>query len=52
MAEVLNEVRAGRFAAELKQEEATGYPRLEQGRAQNRRTLLEETYRRLGSAKD
>jgi ketol-acid reductoisomerase len=52
MAEVLNEVRAGRFAAELKQEEATGYPRLEQARAQNRRTLLEETYRRLGSAKD
>jgi ketol-acid reductoisomerase len=52
MAEVLGEVRAGRFAAELKQEEATGYPRLEQARAQNRRTLLEETYRRLSSARD
>jgi ketol-acid reductoisomerase len=52
MAEVLNEVRAGRFAAELKQEEGTGYPRLGQARAENRRTLLEETYRRLGSAKD
>jgi ketol-acid reductoisomerase len=52
MAEVLGEVRAGRFAAELKQEEAAGYPRLEQARAQNRRTLLEETYRRLSSATD
>jgi ketol-acid reductoisomerase len=52
MAEVLGEVRAGHFATELKQEEATGYPRLEQARAENRRTLLEETYRRLSSAKD
>jgi ketol-acid reductoisomerase len=52
MAEVLGEVRAGRFATELKQEEATGYPRLEQARAENCRTLLEETYRRLTSARD
>jgi ketol-acid reductoisomerase len=52
MAEMLSEVRAGRFATELKQEEATGYRRLEQARAENRRTLLEETYRRLGSARD
>jgi ketol-acid reductoisomerase len=52
MAEVLGEVRAGHFATELKQEEATGYPRLEQARAENRRTLLEKTYRRLSSAKD
>jgi ketol-acid reductoisomerase len=52
MAEVLSEVRAGRFAAELKQEEAEGYPRLEQERAGNRETILEETYRRLSSAGD
>ena len=50
MAEVLAEVRAGKFAAELKQEEAEGYPRLEKGREDNRRTLLEETYRRLSDA--
>ena len=50
MAEVLAEVRAGRFAAELRQEEASGYPRLEKARADNRRTLLEETYRRLSDA--
>ena len=51
MAEVLAEVRAGRFAAELKQEEADGYPRLERARMENRQTLLEETYRRLSDAK-
>ena len=51
MAEVLGEVRAGRFAAELKKEEADGYPRLERARVDNRLTLLEETYRRLSDAK-
>src|SRR5205085_7387204 len=35
MAEVLEEVRAGRFAAELRREEAEGYPRLEQARREN-----------------
>lgn len=50
MAEVLSEVRVGRFAAELKQEEAEGYPRLERARSENRRTLAEETYRRLSDA--
>jgi ketol-acid reductoisomerase len=50
MAEVLAEVRAGRFAAELKREEAEGYPRLGKARLDNQQTLLEETYRRLGNA--
>jgi len=49
---VLAEVRAGRFAEELKQEEAAGYPRLERARRENRETLLEETNRGLGAAKD
>src|SRR5438309_2344538 len=48
MAEILTEVRAGKFAAELRQEEEQAYPRLEQARRANRDTLLEETYRRLG----
>jgi len=52
MTEVLAEVRAGRFAEELKQEEAAGYPRLERARRENRETLLEETNRGLGAAKD
>jgi ketol-acid reductoisomerase len=51
MAEVLTEVRAGKFAAELKLVEADGYPRLERARDENRVTLLEETYRRLSDAK-
>jgi len=51
MAEVLTEVRAGKFAAELKLEEANGYPRLERARDENRVTLIEETYRRLSDAK-
>jgi len=48
MEEVLAEVRAGRFAEELSREEAEGYPRLERARADDRTTLLEKTYRRLG----
>jgi ketol-acid reductoisomerase len=51
MAESLQGVRAGRFAAELRQEEAGGYQRLEQARRENRETLIEETYRRLSAAK-
>src|SRR3954471_10501944 len=50
MAEVLTEVRAGKFAADLTREESTGYPRLEKAREDNRRTLLEATYRRLSDA--
>src|SRR5689334_2844834 len=47
MAEVLAEVRAGRFAKDLSAEEASGYARLEKARAAARKTLLEETNRRL-----
>ena len=47
MAEVLAEVRQGRFAEELRQEEASGYTRLESARAQARETRLDETYRKL-----
>ena len=47
MREVLAEVRAGRFADELKSEEATGYRRLENERGKARSTLLEATYQRL-----
>src|SRR3954469_9156696 len=41
MAEVLAEVRAGRFAEELRREEAAGYPRLERARSENRQSLIE-----------
>lgn len=47
MAEVLKEVRAGKFATELREEEASGYERLEKARAEARSTLLDQTYRRL-----
>jgi ketol-acid reductoisomerase len=47
MAEVLQDVRGGRFAEELRREEAEGYPRLDKARQENRETLLEETYRQL-----
>jgi ketol-acid reductoisomerase len=47
MAEVLAEVRAGRFAAELSDEEASGYARLERARSDARETLLEKTFEKL-----
>ena len=47
MAEILREVRAGRFAEELRAEESSGYERLEKARSEARSTLLEQTYRRL-----
>jgi ketol-acid reductoisomerase len=50
MAEVLAEVRAGRFAEELTKEEGSGYERLERAREDTRATLLEQTYRRLSGA--
>ena len=52
MAQVLEEVRQGRFAAELRQEEATGYERLETARSQSRETLLDQTFRDLREAED
>lgn len=47
MEEVLAEVRAGRFAADLRKEEASGYERLKKARANAHSTLIEKTYRRL-----
>jgi ketol-acid reductoisomerase len=47
MRAVLREVREGRFAEELREEEASGYARLERARDEARKTLLEETFRKL-----
>ena len=47
MAEVLAEVRAGRFAEELRNEEVSGYPRLQQSRASARATLIEQVFAKL-----
>jgi ketol-acid reductoisomerase len=49
MREILAEIRAGRFAEELRQEEASGYRRLEKARHDARQSLLERTYRCLSS---
>ncbi|MEO8454039.1 MAG: ketol-acid reductoisomerase [Sphingomicrobium sp.] len=50
MVEVLEEVRQGRFAGELRQEEADGYKRLEKARAEGRQSVLNQTFRRLSDA--
>jgi ketol-acid reductoisomerase len=47
MAEVLAEVRAGHFAGELRNEEASGYPRLKAAREHAREAPIEKTYKRL-----
>ena len=47
MADVLAEVRAGRFAEELSREEADGYSRLESARSVARKSLIEQTRKRL-----
>jgi ketol-acid reductoisomerase len=47
MAEVLAEIRAGRFAEELGNEESSGYARLEKARAAALSTSIEQTYRKL-----
>jgi ketol-acid reductoisomerase len=47
MAEVLKEVRAGRFAQQLKAEEQSGYARLERERAANLDSEIEKARRRL-----
>jgi ketol-acid reductoisomerase len=52
MREVLKEVRAGRFAEQLKHEEASGYARLERARDANRKSLLEQTFRELRGRAD
>jgi ketol-acid reductoisomerase len=52
MTEVHAEVRAGRFAEELRQEEESGYARLERARAEAKATLIEQARQRLGRAGD
>ena len=47
MTEVLAEVREGHFARELRDEESSGYERLEKARSSARKTLLEQTFRKL-----
>jgi ketol-acid reductoisomerase len=47
MKEVLAEVRAGKFAKQLRDEEASGYALLERERDEARKTRLEKTRRRL-----
>src|SRR5256885_3229665 len=48
MAEVLDEVRQGRFAEELTREKASGYGKLETARSDARKSLIEEVFSRLG----
>ena len=52
MAQVLAEVRAGRFAEELGHEEASGYVRLEAARTNARQMHIEQAFKRLGGAGD
>lgn len=47
MAEVLSEIRDGRFAQELIREEADGYPRLEQARADARAQAVERALKSM-----
>jgi ketol-acid reductoisomerase/tRNA dimethylallyltransferase len=47
MAEVLAEIRAGRFAEQLTREEADGYPRLEAARAKARVLPVEQAFNSL-----
>lgn len=50
MREILMEIRAGRFAEELKREGASDYARLKEARARARSGLLQQTYERLSGA--
>lgn len=47
MREILDEVRAGRFADALKDEEASGYPRLREAREKSRQLAVERARRKL-----
>jgi len=47
MAEIMAEVRAGKFASALRSEEEADYPLLRQARADSRETLIDRTYRNL-----
>ena len=50
MAEMLVEIRAGRFAEQLASEEAAGYPRLKAARAAAKALAVERAFNALGSA--
>jgi ketol-acid reductoisomerase len=52
MRDVLAEVRAGRFADQLRAEEANGYPLLEAARAEARQAPIEQVRRRLSPTED
>ena len=52
MSQVLAEVRAGRFANELRAEEASGYKRLEEARGEARQALLQKTYEQISGVED
>ena len=47
MAQVLREVREGKFAAQLQEEEMNAYPLLNDAREESRQTLLDKTFRSL-----
>jgi ketol-acid reductoisomerase len=47
MAEVLEEIRAGKFADQLKDEEASGYARLQSARADARKSLIESAFQKI-----
>jgi ketol-acid reductoisomerase len=47
MAEILAEIRAGRFAEALSHEEADGYPLLERARTQSRALPVEQAFKKL-----
>ena len=47
MATILDEIRAGKLAAELKREQADGYPRLERARAEAKGLPVEKAFERL-----
>ena len=47
MDEILREIREGRFAEELRNEEAKGYPRLDEARIAARQTGLEQVFQKL-----
>jgi ketol-acid reductoisomerase len=47
MREILGEIREGRFAAALRDEEASGYPLLREAREQARAQAVEKARRKL-----
>ena len=49
MAEVLQEIRSGRLAEELKEEKDKGYPRLQSARKKARARLIERIFQRLSA---